>query len=719
MTRSLYRLASVILAAAVALGAPAFALAQRVFSAEVPPSAKAAEFTALRLPAGYKARLIALASLETGVVDSIREQNTRALTKRLQIGVARDVVAAPAASAALAWTAVSGGTAAQWRVSSNGAAALRIGFDVSRLPEGVELRFVSDSESGPVYGPFTRHDVAQADETYWSPVLEGESAIVELFVPATLSSADAGVRIVQVSHLFVSPKESDTATLQKATSDFCEVDLICRSASDPALAAVGRAVAKMVFSTSTGSFLCTGTLLNTSDGSGVPYFYSANHCISSQTVASTLTTHWFYDRTACGSGTTSPSYTQLTGGATLVYNDQNSDVLLLRLNNTPPTGAVMAGWDATAPALGIAALGVHHPAGDYKKVSLSTIPRYGSPFDASTNFLVSQWNSVSTGVTEGGSSGSGLFTAVGSPASDYLLRGGLYGGPSACNQSQSNLYDYYSRFDLAYPTLSQYLSPAGSAPNYTGLWWNPNESGWGINFSQQGNVVFATLFTYDASGAPVWFVMSDGQRQSGDTFAGTLYRTTGPVFNAQPFTPIGSSNFTTAGQMTVSFSGDTAALTYTINGTIVIKSIQKQIFGSRAASCTSTTTDRSGLMNYQDLWWNPNESGWGVNITHQDDTLFATLFTYDASNQPLWLVMSAGRLQSDGSYSGTLFQTTGPVFNAQPFTPIGPSNFTTVGTMQFRFSNGTNGTMTYSVNGVNVTKSITRQVFSTPKAACS
>ena len=80
--------------------------------------------------------------------------------------------------------------------------------------------------------------------------------------------------------------------------------------------------------------------------------------------------------------------------------------------------------------------------------------------------------------------------------------------------------------------------------------------------------------------------------------------------------------------------------------------------------------------------------------------------------------MSAGRRQADGSYLGELYRTTGPAFNAVPFTPIGPANITQVGTMRLRFSNGENGTLEYSVDGVNVTKSITRQVFSSPVPLC-
>ncbi len=52
--------------------------------------------------------------------------------------------------------------------------------------------------------------------------------------------------------------------------------------------------------------------------------------------------------------------------------------------------------------------------------------------------------------------------------------------------------------------------PPPASANYTALWWNPAESGWGVNFNHQGNTLFGTLFTYDASGAPLWLVMSNG-----------------------------------------------------------------------------------------------------------------------------------------------------------------------------------------------------------------
>jgi hypothetical protein len=173
--------------------------------------------------------------------------------------------------------------------------------------------------------------------------------------------------------------------------------------------------------------------------------------------------------------------------------------------------------------------------------------------------------------------------------------------------------------------------------------------------------------------------------------------------------------------MTVAFSeANIATLTYTVNGVEVRKSIQRQIYGTRSANCMPTTAARTTSANYQDLWWNPAESGWGINITHQDNTLFATLFTYDATGRDLWLVMSGGVRQSDGSYLGDLFRTVGSPFNASPVVPLVPAtDLTWVGTMRLSFSDGENGTLTYTYNDEPVTKSIVRQVFSSPVSTCN
>ena len=44
---------------------------------------------------------------------------------------------------------------------------------------------------------------------------------------------------------------------------------------------------------------------------------------------------------------------------------------------------------------------------------------------------------------------------------------------------------------------------ANAVTNYTDMWFNPSESGWGVNVTQDYNgPIFATFFVYTATGAP-------------------------------------------------------------------------------------------------------------------------------------------------------------------------------------------------------------------------
>ena len=68
-------------------------------------------------------------------------------------------------------------------------------------------------------------------------------------------------------------------------------------------------------------------------------------------------------------------------------------------------------------------------------------------------------------------------------------------------------------------------------------------------------------------------------------------------------------------------------------------------------------------------------------------------------------------------FSGTLYRTTGPAFNAVPFDPT-KVHRTAVGTATITFADGNNASFAYTVNGVGQTKSITREVFITPGTVC-
>jgi len=263
-------------------------------------------------------------------------------------------------------------------------------------------------------------------------------------------------------------------------------------------------------------------------------------------------------------------------------------------------------------------------------------------------------------------------------------------------------------------------SVSAAVANYEGLWWNApagSESGWGINFAHQGDVIFATWFTYDAAGKGWWLVMT-APKTAPNTYSGTLYKTTGPAFNAVPFNPMQVTP-TQVGTGTLSFSdANNATFAYTVNGISQTKNITHQVFGP-VPTCTSGAGNLSATTNYQDLWWaSPagSESGWGVNFTHQGDTIFATWFTYDLDGTPMWLVVTAPKT-APGTYAGTLYRTTGPAFNAVPFNPASAVP-TAVGTATLSFADGNMGTFAYTVNGVSQTKAVTREIFSGGGTIC-
>jgi len=122
----------------------------------------------------------------------------------------------------------------------------------------------------------------------------------------------------------------------------------------------------------------------------------------------------------------------------------------------------------------------------------------------------------------------------------------------------------------------------------------------------------------------------------------------------------------------------------------------------------SYSTDQS------DLWWaDPpgSENGWGFQLVQRDSTIFATIFVYGATSAPTWYVATMGPTPPGSLvWSGDLFTTTGPWFGTIPYNPA-LFTFRKVGTMTWAPATVTTGTLTYTVDGVPVTKNVTRQTL--------
>ena len=405
----------------------------------------------------------------------------------VQIGVARalpDAANAAATANLLAWTrAADGSQRAAISVRAPGAKGLRMGLLVDQLPPGTRLRAYAPNAAQTteiaaaevlrtIQTNLNAGDNSADAHTYWLPIVEGAEAALEIELPAGVNPTQLKVSLPIVSHLTALP--TDTKAIAQASGS-CNIDVMCT----PDYEAESRAVAGMSYSERGGSFFCTGTLLNNTKQDRTPYFLTADHCIWSQTNASSLVTYWNYRLTDCN-GSWLDAQQIVPGGAQLLYNSANTDTAFLRLNASAPANAVFAGWDASTPAaVGTAVFGIHHPKGDPQKLVEGEISEFANCW--SIAYTIGQGNMSCTssdtpggatfyvmqslrGTIEGTSSGSALFTYNG-----RKVIGQLFGGSSLGCGIFSHATANYGRFDRAFDDgqLAQWLSPPTAAHTVT------------------------------------------------------------------------------------------------------------------------------------------------------------------------------------------------------------------------------------------------------------
>lgn len=434
-----------------------------------PPTAKSS--ASVRAFVAAPSRVIALPAPTAKETTQFKAANTNrklsgAKGRPLAVGMGREVPASERSIRGneLTWLSLpDGARAARVDVRSTGAAGVRLALMMAPTDPDITIRFMGSAAGSPIFGPYPANQMAAVsarDGAFWTPVLEGEIGSIEIHAPAGLKVDEIRLAVLRVSHLAVAGEglrriaEKDVRDIGLAGS--CEVDVAC--VASPALLNTAKSVAKMLFTDESGATIeCTGTLLNDSVVSFIPYFFSASHCLESQASASTLNTYWFFDAARCNSKAT-PSYVLLTGGATLLGRSEDYDWALVRLRDAPPAGVQFSGWRADPLGAGDAANTMHHPEGDLKKWSQGLTQGYRAFGDGST-FVQMRWN---RGSTEPGSSGAGLFT-YNQGGGFFELRGGLYGGEGSCANTAG--IDLFSRLDKALPVMRQYLTPNVANPN--------------------------------------------------------------------------------------------------------------------------------------------------------------------------------------------------------------------------------------------------------------
>ena len=438
-----------------------------------PPSAVERAERRLKLEHSVATPDVLRITLPPADVESERRATTGGPNQPVQVGFHRPVPGAFQGDLAslIDWVPLGdGAVVGTLSVTSPEASAIRVGLSAAMVAGG-EIRFFGDtggeattgldSANGglPVVTSESFHVEGGVPRLLWSPIVEGDTVGIEISLPSPDALSAFSFRIEKVSHIF-----DLTGTWGVAPKLECanHVDVQCRAGRFPRDKESG--VARIFYERFDGSFICSGTLVQDGvDATFVPYFMTASHCVSTAAEARSVNALWFYQRASCGSGAIDPRMAWTRDGADLLATSVAQDSTLLRLNSLPAGRTLhFSGWSADPLHHPVAVYGLHYPGdrsdrynGVMKYAEGTTLGQAPIQVD---DFIVQnaigiQW---SDGLTEGGSSGSGLFHG------DNLI-GVLSGGIPGCGGRG----DVYGPFRDFYPQVARWLNPAPAETTHT------------------------------------------------------------------------------------------------------------------------------------------------------------------------------------------------------------------------------------------------------------
>ena len=374
-----------------------------------------------------------------------------------------------------------------WRLEINieGALASNIYFQNLEMQEGDKL-FVYTKDRQYILGAFT-----EINNTAFFPTefLPGNQLIVEYN-----SKQPTRVLPFQIAEIGIADKETTKSVKGFGDSGFCEVKMNCPEGDN--WQTEKRGVSRILVKEGSSLFWCSGVLLNNTNLDASPYLLTANHCGENSTEIDYLGWLFYfnYESKDCEMPAFEPNSQSLEGAVALAQsansNNSGSDFKLLELNKTVPDSyePYYNGWDWTDEGAK-QGVSIHHPEGDIKMVSTYeeslVSANYNNPsYDPDGKYWKVEWVETESGhgVTEGGSSGSPIFSESG------LVVGALSGGKASCGSP--TLPDYYGKFSYSWASngsdssrqLQPWLDPGNSGVQILkGL--DSDTSGFRANFS--------------------------------------------------------------------------------------------------------------------------------------------------------------------------------------------------------------------------------------------
>ena len=312
------------------------------------------------------------------------------------------------------------------------------------IPEEAKL-FVYSPDHKQVFGPYTNANV-QSEGRFETDNIEGDEMIVEYYEPAN-ASFKGKFQIASVMHVykdFLSVR-NDRGPHGEAEGN-CHIDVACPEAQTWHYQVNSVVCISMTaYVPSDGGwamYLCSGAMINNVRMDKTPYVLTAEHCLAAED--QTYKFYFNYQLNECG-GTTGISARVANGGTVIARSGATStlaasDFMLLKITGNLGIAyrdsIFFAGWDRTGAAS--VGSGIHHPGGDWKKISFPQSISAPSSGQYGNKYFVVHWKTnPNKGVTEQGSSGSPLFNHK------ALIIGTLTSGSSFCDYPQGT--DNYGR----------------------------------------------------------------------------------------------------------------------------------------------------------------------------------------------------------------------------------------------------------------------------------
>ena len=333
------------------------------------------------------------------------------------------------------------------RIRSAGAEAVRVHLTGVDLGDGsLEIRAAQGGDAVTYTGRGP-----QGDGEFWSHSVFGEEAVVEF--KAGPSGVSAAWRVSEISHAFRRAADADPLDPLR-----CHLDSNCHAEWGE----TAKSVAMFRFETPQGQSACTGALVRTKSGSGVPYFLTANHCVGDEQTARSVETYWNYTTASCNAKTAdiTKAIRPKVAGARYVagITPEKGDASLLVLNSIPPE-ARFANYDPADPAVGAPVVGIHHPLASYRRISFGdSFVGYwnfgsGNPFPAQL-FHQIRWQG---GDIYFGSSGSPLFSRA-NTITGMASHIAQFDELSHCDQNPKVVG--YAKLSVAWPLFQPFLDDA-------------------------------------------------------------------------------------------------------------------------------------------------------------------------------------------------------------------------------------------------------------------